>query len=290
MKYFVFDFKIDAADEMLQVVRDVLTSIVVEAGFESFEDTTNGTKGYVQMDLLDQPMLDSLLADFPMEEVKIEYEMAEAADENWNEKWEEEGFYPIAVEPNVIIYDAHHPERLQVGSDDTRLKVGIEARQAFGTGTHETTRMIVSALQQFELSGKRILDCGSGTGILAITALLLGADEAVGYDIDEWSVDNSLHNAKLNGVEQKISVLHGDASVLSHVSGMFDVVMANINRNILLADMSTMHETMNAGAVLLLSGFYSEDIPLLRGHAAELGLHEIMCQNDGDWAMLGFSN
>src|SRR3712207_2646095 len=116
--------------------------------------------------------------------------------------------------------------------------------RSFGTGTHETTRMILAQLLKTSLEGKRVLDCGCGTGILGIAASKLGAEDVVAYDIDEWSVKNTEHNAVLNGVNN-LSVVEGDASVLSHVSGMFDIVLANINRNILLSDMSKFKEVMS---------------------------------------------
>ena len=137
--------------------------------------------------------------------------------------------------------------------------VGIAPRMSFGSGTHETTHMVVSVLANLDLKGKRVLDCGCGTGILGITALKLGAKEAVGYDIDEWCIENAHENAALNRIRD-FHVFHGDSSVLSHVSGMFDVVVANINRNIILQDMKLWREVMSSDGVMVLSGFYEEDI------------------------------
>ena len=155
----------------------------------------------------------------------------EAEYRNWNEQWENEGFEPIVIDGRCIIHDTKHPAG-DKAPDSPTLDITIEARQAFGTGTHETTRMIVGELLKMDLKGKRILDCGCGTGILGIVASKCGASEIVAYDIDEWSVENARHNAKLNGVKN-MEVLEGDRNVLSHVSGVFDVVLANINRNIL---------------------------------------------------------
>ena len=132
-----------------------------------------------------------------------------------------------------------------------------------------------------------MLDCGSGTGILGITAMKLGARECVAYDIDEWSVDNTRHNAVINRVE--ITPLLGDATILNKVEGTFDIVMANINRNILLADMPMFRQKMAPGAHLILSGFYTADIPLLTDRAASLGLALVSQREDGDWACLLFS-
>ena len=147
------------------------------------------------------------------------------------------------------------------------------------------------ALLEQDLTGKRVLDCGTGTGILAIAALKLGAREAVGYDIDEWSVDNARHNAVINGVDDRLTALLGDASILiDKVKGTFDIVMANINRNILLADMAAFVTKMAPGATLLLSGFYTEDVPLLVAKAEELGLTLTAQREDQNWASLRFAN
>ena len=191
-----------------------------------------------------------------------------------------------------MIYDVLHPEGHDSGTEDVNaqspIKIGIHARNAFGTGTHETTQMIVGMLLDMDLKGKRVLDCGCGTGILAITALKCGAADAVAYDIDEWSADNARHNAEINGVADRIEVFEGNAHVLSHISGVFDVVLANINRNILLNDMPAFREVMAHGGTLILSGFYEEDIPLLVEKAESLGLSLKEKKEEGEWRMLVF--
>lgn len=183
-----------------------------------------------------------------------------------------------------MIYDAKHPDLHPTTSAD-HIEIGIEAKLAFGTGNHETTRMIVSTLLGMNLAKKRVLDCGCGTGILGIACSKMGASEIVGYDIDEWSVNNAQHNAQLNEVDN-MEVLFGNATVISHISGMFDVVMANINRNILLEDMKAFRSVLNEGGYLILSGFYTEDIPVLTEKAEELGLREVGRKTDEGWACL----
>lgn len=264
------------------IARDILCEWVMPAGFEAFEQSEGGMKGYVQEELFDQQQLDDILAGWNFMGTSVAYEVEQMEDKNWNETWEDAGFEPNIVKGKVVIYDAKHaPETLPA---DT-IHIGIEARQAFGTGTHETTRMAVNALLDLPLAGKRVLDCGCGTGVLGIAAAKLGAQAAVGYDIDEWSVENARHNAQLNQVEN-LEILHGDASVLSHISGLFDVVVANINRNILLADMGAFHEVMTADGHLILSGFYQSDIPMLQEHAQALGLEPCQQYADGDWACI----
>ena len=148
--------------------------------------------------------------------------------------------------------------------------------------------MICATLLGMNLSGMKVLDCGCGTGILGICALKLGAQHCVGYDIDEWSVDNTRHNAIINRVDDRLEPLHGDATMLSSFSAEFDLVLANINRNILLQDMERFVSVMRHGATLILSGFYQSDCQLLEKKASNLGLIPKQTKSDGDWACLVF--
>lgn len=289
MKYFEVEFTISpySAD-----ASDVLAAMAGEAGFETFEETETGLKGYVQQSLFDVSVLNAALEDFPFEDTTVSYDIQEAEDRDWNEQWEQEGFDPIVISNNLIIHDGRH---LPDSTPD--IAIEIDAKLAFGTGTHETTRMICSTL--LDLFGHlsplsslhsplRVLDCGTGTGILSICALKLGAQEAVGYDIDEWSVDNARHNAVINQVDDRFTSLLGDASILNKVEGTFDLVMANINRNILLNDLPQFVSKMNAGATLILSGFYTDDCQILIEKAQTLGLSLQQQKEDQQWACLVF--
>lgn len=284
MKYKIADFKIACTPELTQIAKDLLPDLMGEIGFESFEDTPDGLKGYIPADLMDTNSLKQVLETFPLEGVNITYTLSDTEDKNWNEAWENTGFAPISIDNQVLVYDARTGKK---PAGDSLINIGIEAKQAFGTGTHETTRMMIGAMLQLSLKGKRVLDCGCGTGILGIAALKLGAEAVVGFDIDEWSVENTQHNAAINEVDN-IEVFHGDAHVLSHVSGVFDVVLANINRNILLSDMPTYLEIMNAGSVLIISGFYEEDVKLLDEKANSLGLVKTSQKTDNHWCCLTF--
>lgn len=286
MKYLEADFKIKGNEELLATARELLADAAGEAGFESFEDTDEGLRGYVQQELIDQSALDESIRLFPLADITIEYDLYEVEDRNWNSQWEAEGFEPIVVADRVIIYDAKHTLASSLCRKDARqLLIGIDAVQAFGTGNHETTRMIVEQLLKLPLQDKRVLDCGCGTGILSIVMLKLGAHDAVGYDIDEWSVENSRHNAEVNQVAP-FEVYHGDASVLSHISGEFDVVVANINRNTLLHDLHAFKDVMAQGGQLILSGFYTDDAPILLDRAQEFDLHETARYEDNNWCCL----
>ena len=282
MKYLVAEFKIECQDGMIQIARDLLTDALGEAGFETFEDTEEGINGYVQESLFDENAMNDVISNFMLPDVSINANIQEAEYKNWNEEWEEAGFERININDSITIYDARHDDGNGIASG---ISIGIETKQAFGTGTHETTRMIVSTLLNIDLKGKRVLDCGCGTGILGIAASKLGASEVVGYDIDEWSSENAIHNAELNGVGN-MKVMLGDASVLKSVEGKFDVVLANINRNILLADMPAFVSVMADESLLILSGFYASDVDLLIEKASSLGLSKIDSKSDSEWTCL----
>jgi len=281
MKYFEVEFTINP---MSADASDLLAALAGDAGFETFEEAENGLKGYVQQSLFDEDALRSCIADFPIEGISIIYNVREAEDRDWNEQWEQEGFEPIIIPPLAIHDGRHLPEV------ESEISIEIDAKLAFGTGTHETTRMICKELISTvpELEEVRVLDCGTGTGILSIAALKLGASEAVGYDIDEWSADNARHNAVINRVDERFISLLGDASVIDTIKGEFDLVLANINRNILLADMPRFVSKMHSGSKLILSGFYTADSPLLIQKAADLGLTFVSQNQDQDWACLVF--
>ncbi len=290
MKYYAIKFNIQTSNELMQIAKDLLTDCSAEAGCESFEETDNGIIAYAQQEVWDKEEMDSQIESFPLDDTKITYTIEEAEDKDWNQCWEDEGFDPITVDNKIVIYDAKHTtlDELCSFTDKAPIAIAIDAKLAFGTGTHQTTRMIVSTLLHSDIEGKRVLDCGCGTGILGITASKLGAQEVVGYDIDEWSVENTRHNAEINKVEN-MDVLHGDSTVLNHISGVFDIVLANINRNILLQDMHQFRDVMAGNSKLILSGFYEEDVPLLLEKAKELGLEEYGRKTDTNWCCLALT-
>lgn len=287
MKYYVANFDIECAEELLQPARELLSAAACEVGFEAFEDTDNGIAGYVQRPLYDKEALDAAIADYMPEGTKVTYNIEEVPDQDWNQDWEDQGFEPIGVSDHLVIYDAKHTDMSMFAGDDGVMRIFIEARNAFGTGTHQTTRMILRRLLGMDLTGKSVLDCGCGTGILGIVALRLGANRVLGYDIDEWSSENAKHNAALNGVDN-LDVLLGDASVLDGVKEEFDVVIANINRNILLNDMTAFRSHLKTGGRLILSGFYETDVPMLEQAAQSNGLTIIDVVTDEEWACAMF--
>ena len=289
MKYYEIEITIKPCTD---ATRAIMTALAADAGCEAFEDTKTGVMAYVQQALFNREALDESISSFPISETSITYEVREAEDKDWNEQWEQEGFEPIEVRSKkedgrcIIIHDGRHLPDSSLITYHSSLNIEIDAHLAFGTGTHETTRMICATLLGMDLKGKRVLDCGCGTGILGICALKLGAASCVGYDIDEWSADNTRHNAVINQVDSRLQPLCGDSSILSSYGAEFDLVMANINRNILLADMPRFVSVMAPHSTLILSGFYETDCALLESKAQQLGLKLAATKTDGNWACM----
>ncbi len=289
MKYIEVRFNIVALKEQRQDAIDLLSAMAGEIGFESFIENDNGLIGYIQTADFSTEELDKIIAVFPIENARITYSCDKAEYEDWNRTWEEEGFEPIIVEDRCVIHDTlHKPTALYP------LDITIDAHMAFGTGTHETTRMITAAIMKMNLKGKSVLDCGCGTGILSIVAKKCGAEHICGYDIDEWSVDNALHNTKINGIND-YDVMHGDAGILLNANiitaaSPFDIIIANINRNILLNDMPTFKKVLARNGTLIISGFYQSDEEILQNKAKELGLKLLAKKTENEWCCLSYSS
>lgn len=284
MKYIQVKF---TAEPDSQDVRDIIAALAAEVGFDSFTDEPDGLVGYCQEDLFNKETLTEIIQSLPIPDVKVSFEAAKAEDKNWNEEWEKAGFDPIIIDDRCAIICKNMEEDATATYPQLEkipMKITIDTQQAFGTGTHETTQMIVSLLLNQDLKEKRVLDCGCGTGILGIVAAKCGAKEVVSYDIDEWSVRNAEHNAELNGVE--LDVLEGDRRVLSHVSGVFDIILANINRNIILEDIDEFVSVMTTESKIILSGFYEQDAEAILQKANELGLKENQRLLNHDWCCL----
>ncbi|MCR5433314.1 MAG: 50S ribosomal protein L11 methyltransferase [Bacteroidaceae bacterium] len=259
---------------------DILSAWIAELGFESFVNTEKGLNAYIQRSVFDESALKSCLLSYPVPDVDITYHVTEMPDENWNQTWEEEGFKPITVGNEIVVHDS----RYQV-PEGTKYDILINPRLAFGTGSHETTRMILRTLSEMDLEGQSVVDAGTGTGILSIMALMRGAADVFAYDIDEWSVENTTENLKANNMEGRVRVRHGDAKLLEDVSNV-DLLLANINRNILLNDLPLFRKTLTKGGKILLSGFLKEDTDCLVEAAGKLDLHKVKECEEAGWAML----
>ena len=286
MKYLQITFKVSPDTEL---VRELLVAMAGEAGCDSFSEEEDMVKGYCLEDVFDEQTLKEGISNFILPDTKIEYKVEKAEDKNWNEEWEKAGFAPIIINESCVICSVkeENPQTLIENAEgNSPLIIRIDPKQAFGSGTHETTQMIVAQLLGMDLKGKNVLDCGCGTGILSIVAAKCGARKVCGYDIDEWSVRNTIENAATNNVV--LEVKEGNRQVISDFNEKFDVVIANINRNILLADMPAFVEAMKPQATLILSGFYEEDVALLEEKAVSLGLKKSQCQANRSWTCLTF--
>lgn len=277
MKYYELNFTIEP---YIEAYGDVLSASLAEIGFETFVPTDNGLQAYIQQQVFQEKQLQELIGEFPFADVKISFDKAEAAYEDWNAVWEEEGFHPIVIDDMIVIHDVKHTDVPELPYD-----IIITPKLAFGTGSHQTTRMIMRTLANTDLTGKKVIDAGTGTGILSIMCIKRGADSVFAYDIDEWSVENTRDNLLLNGIYNKVMVEQGDAAVLSK-TGKVDLLIANINRNILLNDLHSFCTKMNPGGQLLLSGFYTEDAPILVDDAQREGFKLIKRENEENWCML----
>lgn len=279
MKYYEFTFITHPCTE---TVNDVLASVLGDAGFESFVEQENGLTAYIQQALCHEEEIKAALADFPVPETNITYTFVEAEDKDWNEEWEKNFFQPIIIGERCVIHSTFHQDVPQAEYD-----IVINPQMAFGTGHHETTSLIIGELLESELNGKSLLDMGCGTSILAILARMRGAAPCTAIDIDEWCVRNSIENIELNNVTD-ITVEEGDAAALKG-KGPFDVVIANINRNILLNDMKQYAACMHPGSELYMSGFYIDDIPVIRAEAERNGLTFVHHKEKNRWAAVKFT-
>ena len=274
MKYFEVTFTILPYSE---TASDVLSALTAEIGFESFVECEGGMQAYVQQSLFDEAALKAILSDFPMPDTQITYTITEPEDKNWNEEWEKNFFQPIVIEGRCVIHSTFHKDYPKAEYD-----IVINPQMAFGTGHHETTSSILGALLEADLKGKSVLDMGCGTSILAILASMRGADRVTAIDIDDWCVNNSRDNIALNHLNN-ITVELGDASLLKGREP-FDVVIANINRNILLNDMHAYVDCMHSGSEIYMSGFYVEDIDAIRQCGENLELEFVGYREKNRWA------
>ena len=279
MKYFEAKCTLNPFNE---VAADLFIANLAEIGFESFSQTEDGVLAYIQQSAWSEAGMQEIIQNFCMPDVEIRYSLTEAPDEDWNQVWEEEGFQPVVVSDEIVVHDVKHADVPQVKYD-----ILITPRLAFGTGSHETTRLILRTLAQLDLEGKHVIDAGTGTGILSIMAVKRGAASVFAYDIDEWSVENTKDNLLLNHIYNNVEVQVGDSSVLED-QVKADLLIANINRNILLQDLPRFASSLKPKGKMILSGFYLEDVQALTEAASKLGFCLLKTESEQGWAMLLF--
>lgn len=258
---------------------EILIAELGETPFESFIETEEGVSAYIQSEFWDESLLDDIMI-LKSDDFDITYTKEEIEQVNWNEEWEK-NFEPIDVDGVCYVRAPFHEKK------DAQYDIVIEPKMSFGTGHHETTFMMVQHLLENNLEGKKTLDMGCGTAILAILAEMKGAKPIDAIDIDNWCYLNSIENAERNNCEY-ISVYEGDAALLK--GKKYDVIIANINRNILLNDMQQYADCLNPDGMLFLSGFYEEDIPFIDESCAAKGLKLAKKLKKNNWVALKYVN
>lgn len=259
-------------------ITDLLADALSEVGFDSFVADDSGLEAYIRRDIYDAIATQEILNDFDM---PVEFETSETIVEgkDWNEEWEKNYFKPIRIADKCLVRSSFHP------SEKVDYEIIIDPRMAFGTGHHATTSQMISYLLDYPSEQKTVIDMGTGTGILAILASKMGGFPVFGIEIDPDAAINARENCELNGVSPDI--LTGDSSQLAPLP-QADILLANINRNVILADLSRYASKIKPGGMAFFSGFYNEDIPLVEKAASLHGLTLCETRLQDNWAALRF--
>ncbi|MDA9325313.1 50S ribosomal protein L11 methyltransferase [Flavobacteriales bacterium] len=255
---------------------EILIARLNDIDFETFEENINGVKCYIQSQFFDLPKTQSILNKISTQ-TSLQYSINKIAQKNWNAEWEK-NFHPIIINSRCSIRaDFHQP------LNNVEDEIIITPKMSFGTGHHETTSLMINELYNIDLKNTNVLDMGCGTGILSIVASKRGAKKIVAIDIDDWAYQNAIENSNLNNIKN-IDFLLGDIDKLNNLS--FDIVLANINRNIILRDLSSYYNFLSSNGDLIISGFLIEDVNLILKDAKNLGFNLINKKNKNQWYIL----
>jgi ribosomal protein L11 methyltransferase len=276
MDYFKITITITPFEEWL---RDVLAGELAEIGFDSFVETENGMEAFVPVPNFHDQNLNFVLKEF-QDGFSFSVEKELIKSRNWNEEWEKNYFEPLVINDECVIRAPFHTE-----FPKAKYEIVIEPNMAFGTGNHETTSMMVETILEMKMENKTVLDMGCGTGILGILSSLIGAASILAIDIDEWSFKGATENAVQNKITN-MTVKMGDAGMLG--SEKFDVILANIHKNVLINDMPVYEKVLLPGGLLLMSGFYTEDLNDISNKALQLGLIPTGYKTKNNWVAAGF--
>lgn len=260
---------------------DLLAAFLADEGFESFEPDAEGLNAYILASAYDPEAPQRAIDLLPFAGLKPEVSAEKIEGCDWNAEWERNYFKPIVIAGKAVIHSSFHTDVPPAPYD-----IVIDPKMAFGTGHHSTTSLISTRLLDMDLTGKSVIDMGTGTGILAILAAMRGAARVDAIEIDPSAYENALDNVALNG-HSEINVILGDASALAGLDKA-DLLVANINRNIILADMASYHDAVKPGASMIFSGFYADDIPMIRERASELGMTYVDYTENERWVSVLF--
>jgi ribosomal protein L11 methyltransferase len=256
---------------------EILMAEIAEAGFDTFMETEKGFEAYVELEKFDKEQL-QYIKDRYSEQTPLIFYQDRIEKQNWNEEWEK-SYQPIIVDDKCLIRaEFHKIDKVYP------YVITITPKMSFGTGHHQTTHLMVKAQMDIDHQNKRVMDAGCGTAILSIMASKRGAKEVVAFDIDEWSVVNGQENIEVNNCNN-ISLQQGKLSEVN-ITGMFDIVLANINKNVLLDEIKLYQEYLVPGGLLLLSGFYTHDIADLLKEGTTYNLKEVSRDERESWASL----
>jgi len=276
MDYIELRCNISAPD--IQTVSEILIAQLNEIGYESYDETDEGVNAYILEKFFDIEKVKNLQVN-QIKDVSISYDWEVIKTQNWNEVWEK-NFDPIIIEDQCVIRAPFHKDTPKLN-----YEIIIEPKMSFGTGHHETTYLMLKTMLDLDFKDKVVLDMGCGTGVLAIFASLLGAKEITAIDIDEWAYNNTLENIDKNSCSN-IKVFQGDASLLTDQA--FDIIIANINRNILMDDIKNYAKVLKTKGILLLSGLYDKDLPMIKEEAEYNKLDYISFQEKRNWIAAKF--
>lgn len=280
-------YKIDVKAEPANAdALDLLAAELADRGFESFEPADDGTAmtAYVPAGIYDPQAVDQAIAAVPMD-VVLTWKAEFVQGQDWNNEWEKNYFKPIVVDGRVVVHSTFHRDIPEAEYDIT-----IDPRMAFGTGHHATTTLMMrSLLEGGDVDGASVIDMGTGTGILAILAMMLGAKNAIGIEIDPFAAENARDNVALNLPDgAPLEIVTGDASALAGREGSADIFLANINRNIITGDIERYAAAMKPGARITVSGFYVEDRPVVEKAAVQAGLEPVAVDEMNNWSSMTF--
>ncbi len=275
MDYIELDCKVIPGGDNI----DILVAYLAGIGFSMFQETDEGVKAYIDVKLFDQNELDGIPFITDNKDVNITYSVAAAEKKNWNEEWES-NFKPVVIGKEIYVRAEYH-----LADPSFKYELVIQPRMAFGTGHHATTSMMMDAMLKIDFKNRTVLDMGCGTAILAILAEKLGAVTLTGIDNDPNAVENAVLNCSINGAKN-IIVLLGDATTSGNET--FDIILANINRNIILEDLPLYKKNLNPGGILMLSGFYLADLEIITEKANSLNLNLQSHQMLNDWCQANF--
>jgi ribosomal protein L11 methyltransferase len=257
--------------------REILVAMLESFPFESFDETDNLIMGYVPGETFDDSVINEITGFLPF---SIEYETEMIPDKNWNEVWEKNYFKPLLIGSRCVIRAPFHTEY-----PASEYELVIEPKMAFGTGNHETTSLVAEQILDVDFTGKTVLDMGCGTGILGMLASLKGAKKVTAIDIDVWSYESTVENARINNITN-IDAKLGNADILG--DEVFDIIFANIHKNVIINDLPVYMSVLKPGGTIYLSGFYNTDMPDVKKRAESLGLNEFCFKEKNNWIVYIF--